>query len=140
MCDYEEKLSSRYPGSAKAVVRGYAEARSMCYRSADPAAEAERYMSDSVDKQYKMRAVPGGVYGVTCQDGAAKGLPEFKRVQALSARFRAGQKSLLQRSAFAYDSAKVARANYAHMCSYEEDIFNKYPAVSAAMRPATSRY
>lgn len=140
MCGYEESLSVKYPASAAAVVRGYTEARSLCYRSSSPNAVAEKYMAGCIDTQYKQRAVPNGIYDVTCQDGAAKGLPEFKRVQALSATFRAGQTSKLQQTNLRYEAARYARANFAHMCSYEEDLFNRFPAVAVAMRPESSRY
>lgn len=140
MCNYEEKLCVKYPASAAACITGYSEARALCYRSSDPNGKAERYMANCIDAQYKMKAVTGGLYGVMCQDGAQKGLPEFKRVQALSARFRAGQKSKLQKEQNRYDAAQFARASYAHLCSYEEKLFNRFPAVSAAMRPESSRY
>lgn len=139
-CSYEEKLVDRFPISARAVVRGSSEAKGVCVRYAVGATPAEEYMAGCVDKQSKFRSVPYGVYDVLCSDGNAKTVAEFKRVSALSARFRAGQLSKVAKEQIKFDSAKYARDYFGHGCSYEEALFNKYPAVSASMRPDAARY
>lgn len=139
-CSYEEKLVDKYPAAARAVVRGYSEAKGVCVRYAVGATPAEKYMADCVDKQSKFRAVPYGVYDVLCSDGNAKTVAEYKRVSGLAARFRAGQLSKPAKEQVKFDSAKYARDNFGHGCSYEEALFNAYPAVSASMRPDSARY
>lgn len=139
-CCYEETLVARYSKVAEAMLKGMSEANAACVRYADPTDTTERYMMNSVDRQNRAMAVPMGVYGVTCQDGAAGGLPEFKRVQALAARFRAGQapKGVVEDRKFAV--RKWARENFAGSCSYEEELFNRYPASAMAMRVESARY
>ncbi|CDF39768.1 unnamed protein product [Chondrus crispus] len=139
-CTYEEKLVNLYPVAARAVVRGSSEAKGNCVRYAVSTSPAEEYMAASVDKQYKFRAVPYGVYDVLCCDGNTKTVPEYKRVAALATRFRAKQMSLLAKERAKYESAKYARDYYGHGCSYEENIFNSYAAVSSSMRPDSARY
>lgn len=90
--------------------------------------------------QYKKRAVAGGIYTGTCADGNTSGLAEFKRVQAMSARYRAGMQSAGFKAQAKYDARKFAITMFRESCDYEEVIFNKYPAVSASMRPLTARY
>ena len=138
-CSYEEKLVDKYPIAARAYVRGGSEAKGTCVRYAVGSSVEETYMADCVDKQMKFRAVPSGVYDVMCTDGNAKGVAEYKRVSAMSARFRANQLPAGVKEQIKFDSAKYARDNFANMCSYEETLFNKYPAVSASMRSSTAR-
>lgn len=139
-CSYEEKLVDRFPISARAVVTGGSESKGVCARYAVGSSPAESYMASCVDKQSKFRAVPYGVYDVLCSDGNAKNVAEYRRVSGLAARFRAGQLSAIAKEQLKFDSAKYARDFYAHGCSYEEGLFNKYPAVSASMRPDAARY
>lgn len=139
-CSYEETLLARFPVAARAFVTGGSEARGNCVRYAVGASPAETYMAAAVDKQMKMRAVPRGVYDVLCSDGNARNVAEYKRVAALAARFRAGQMPAAAKEQAKFSNAKYARDFYAHGCSYEETLFNKYPAVSASMRPSTARY
>lgn len=139
-CTYEENLLSRFPVAARAYVTSGSEARGNCVRYAEGTSVQETYMASCVDKQMKFRAVPYGVYDVLCSDGNTKGVAEFKRVQAMSAVFRSKQMSpnfMLQAK---YNNAAYARDFFGHGCSYEEDLFNKYPAVSASMRPSNVRY
>lgn len=89
--------------------------------------------------QYKQLACPTGEYGVTCAEGNTAGLAEFKRVQALSARFRANLMGDIFKSQSKYD-ARLSARTIARVCNYEEDIYNTYPATAAAMRPIINRY
>lgn len=111
-CSYEERLVSGNPQVAAAMVRGYSEARSLCVRYNNVASPAEEYMARSVDMQYKAKAVPTGVYTGTCADGNTSGLAEFKRVQALAARFRAGQMSAGAKAQAKYDARLFARSMF----------------------------
>lgn len=139
-CSYEEKLLDKYPIAARAYVTSGSESKRLCFRYSAGASPEEIYMAESVDKQMKFRAVPMGVYDVICCDGNAKGVAEQKRLKGLSARFRANQMSALAKEQLKYDGAKYARTYFGHECSYEENIFNKYAAVSTSMRPSTMRY
>lgn len=139
-CSYEEKLVDLFPISARAVVRSGSESKGVCVRYAVGMTPEETYMAGCVDKQSKFRAVPYGVYDVMCNDGSVKGNAEFKRISDLSARFRAGQLPKTAKEQIKFDSAKYARDYYGHGCDYEEVLFNKYPAVSASMRPDYARY
>lgn len=139
-CSYEEKLVDRFPVAARAVVRGASEAMGVCVRYAEGVTKEEKYMAGCVDKQSKFRSVPYGVYDVLCSDGNAKNVAEFKRVSAISAQFRAGQISAIAKEQLKYDTAKYARDYYSHGCTYEEKLYNKYPAVAASMRPDAARY
>ncbi|PXF39950.1 R-phycoerythrin gamma chain, chloroplastic [Gracilariopsis chorda] len=137
-CTYEEKLLAKFPISARAYVRSGAEAKSTCTRYANGATAAEKYMAACVDKQSMSRLVPTGVYGVTCNDGNTKQVAEYKRVQALAAKFRANQQPSLVKESIKFESAKYARDYFGHLCSYEESLFNSFPAVAASMRPSIS--
>lgn len=137
-CSYEENLLTTFPSSARSYILAGAEAKSSCSRYATESSTEETYMAASVTKQYMMQKTPNGIYGLNCSDGNQKGLAEYKRVQALAAQFRAGQQPLLAQERIKFDSRKYARDYYGHLCSYEEKLFNKYPMVSASMRPSTS--
>lgn len=139
-CTYEESLLGRFPVSARAYVTSSSEARLNCVRYSAGSSSAEAYMASCVDKQMKYRAAPTGVYDVMCTEGNAKGVAEFKRVSSLSAKFRAKQMSPIAKEQAKFNNAAYARTFFAHDCSYEEALFNKYPAVSASMRPSTARY
>lgn len=148
-CSYEEGLIANFPLANRAVVRGYSEAKSLCVRyntgleyvnqCGSEEAIASAYMAKAVDMQYKARAVAGGVYSATCADGNVAGLADSKRVQALSARFRANQMGPGAKAQAKYDAKLFARSNF-RSCNYEEDVFNAFPAVAASMRPLTARY
>lgn len=152
-CSYEESLISRFPLSAQATVRGYSEAKRVCVRHntgmeylvgpehdcGNDEAVAGAYMSKSVDMQYKAMAAPGGVYAPKCTDGNAAGLADFKRVQALSARFRANQQPAGVKAQAKYDARAFAISNF-RTCHYEEEVFHRFPSVAAAMRSPSSRY
>lgn len=138
-CSYEEKMISNFPKVAAAMVRGYSEAKSLCVRYNNSASPEEDYMAKCVDMQYKQMAVPNGVYGVTCTDGNQPGLADFKRVQAMSARFRANQMTDGAKEQAKYDAKKYARSIF-RTCNYEEEVFNAMPAVASSMRPLTARY
>jgi hypothetical protein len=138
-CSYEEKLITSFPVSAKAVVRGYSEAKSVCVRYNNASSPEESYMARCVDGQYKAMSIPTGVYSAMCADGNTAGLADFKRVQAMSARFRANQMSTGAKAQAKYDAKKYGRT-IARSCSYEEEVFNNFPAVAASMRPLTARY
>lgn len=99
---------------------------------------ASAYMSNTVDMQYKAKAT-NGTYTGTCADGNTSGLAEFKRVQAMSARYRAGMQPAAFKAGARYEAMKFARSAF-RCCSYEEVLFNKFPAVAASMRPLTARY
>lgn len=137
-CSYEEKYGSM-PKVGTALVRGAREAQGTCSRYSEGSG-IEKYMIASVDKQMKFRAVPYGVYDVMCADGTVSGMAENKRVVSMSAKFRAGQVSDLAKTQGRYDAMNYARVNYTHGCTYEEDLFHKYPAVALAMRSPSVRY
>lgn len=111
-CSYEEKLVANFPKAASAMVRGYSEAKSLCVRYNNANSPEEAYMAKAVDMQYKAMAVPGGVYGPTCADGNTAGLADFKRVQAISARFRANQMSDLAKEQAKFDARLFARSMF----------------------------
>lgn len=111
-CSYEEGMVANYPKVASAMVRGYSEAKSLCVRYNTANSPEEAYMAQSVDMQYKRMAVPNGVYGVTCTDGNTAGLADFKRVQAISARFRANQMSDNAKEQAKYDARMFARSMF----------------------------
>lgn len=139
-CSYEEALTARFKATASAVVRGADEVVAACARYSTSADAAEGYMAKCVDKQSKMRAVVGGVYDLMCLDGTTGGMAEDKRVLAEAAKFRIGQLPDLAKAQWKYDVAKNARTYYGHGCTYEEKLFNKYPAVASSMRPSNVRY
>lgn len=140
-CGYEEKLVGLFKmAGANAVVTGSSEKSRACVRYADPSSVAEKYMTDSVSKQSNFRAVTGGLYGVLCCDATTSGAAEAKRVTGLAVEYRNGQRSLLQKEDAKRELARFAHENYAHMCTYEEDLFTKFPATAAAMRPNSARY
>lgn len=148
-CSYEESLVAKFPTATSAMIRGYSEAKNMCVRyntsieyvkecgSEDAIASA--YMSNTVDMQYKQNACASGTYDVSCTDGNQAGLADFKRVQALSARFRANQMSAGAKAQAKYDAKLYAR-NISRCCSYEEDLFNRFPPIAASMRPVLAKY
>lgn len=146
-CHYEEAYAS-YPLVAKAMIRGYSEAKQLCVRyntGVDYVKEcgtdemvASAYMANTIDMQYKKNAVPFGVYTGTCADGNQSGLADFKRIQANSARYRAGMMPEGFKAQSRYDAKKYALSQF-RACSYEEAQFLR-PAVAASMRPLTARY
>ena len=139
-CSYEERLVGTYPRVAAAVTLGAAEASRACVRYAAPASAAEAYLAAAVDRQMKARAAAGGVFAPSCTDGAVGGEAEAARVAALATRFRTAAAPPAARAAAAYAASKAARLHFGHGCSYEEALFDKYPAVAAGMRPSTARY
>jgi len=139
-CSYEERLVGTYPRVAAAMTLGAAEASRACVRYAAPASPAEAYMAASVDRQMKARAAAGGTYAPSCTDGSVGGEAEAARVAALATRYRTGAAPAGARAAAAYAASKYARVHFGHGCSYEEGVFDTYPAVAAGMRPSTARY
>lgn len=139
-CSYEEYLVGRFPAAASAVVLGAAEAGRTCVRYGVPSSPAEAYMVRCVDAEMKRRAVPHGVYAPSCSDGGARGEADFKRVQALAAKYRSAAAPAGAAAQAKYDSAAYARDHFGHGCSYEDNLFGAYPAMAAAMRPSTARY
>lgn len=148
-CSHEEKQLCDFPQVAKAMVRGYSEAKKICVRYNTSTAFvkecgseediASAYMSERIDMQYKQMACPNGEYAATCAEGNTAGLADFKRVQAMSARFRANLMPEIVKAQSRYD-AKLSARTLARCCDYEEAVFNKFPATAAAMRPLISRY
>lgn len=140
-CSYEENLYCKLPKAASAAVKSYAESVGACNRSTTSVSKAENYMAYCVDLQSKtMNATTTGVYGVTCSDGNVNYLAEDKRTIGLAAKFRGSQLPTQMRLKKEYQQKKYARDFYSHECSYEEDLFNKYPAVSAAMTGLAGNY
>lgn len=138
-CNHEEGMVVSNIVSARTFVQGVSEKESTCVRYATGQSVAEKYMAESVEKQYKALSTKWGTYDVMCADGNTPGMAETKRVQNLAARFRTNQMSANKKAQSAYDSRKYARSMF-RSCSYEEVLFNKYPAVAASMRPLTARY
>lgn len=138
-CSYEESLVVRNVVSARTFVLGVSEKEGTCVRYAAGQSVEEKYMVQSVDMQYKALSAKWGTYDVMCCDGNTAGMAETKRVQSLSARFRSNQMSAGKKAQSEYDSRRYARSMF-RSCSYEEEVFNKYPAVAASMRPQTARY
>jgi len=139
-CDYEEKMMTTYPKLAAAFALGKAEAMRTCARYATPTSIEEEYMAVSVDNQMKARSCPGGVYSSSCQEGTYKGAAEWARVNGLATAFRTTQKTDLQATQERYDMAKFGRTQYGHGCSYEEALFETFPATAAAMRSKSYNY
>ncbi|KAA8495887.1 R-phycoerythrin gamma chain, chloroplastic [Porphyridium purpureum] len=139
-CSYEEKMVTRFPKLAAAMVLGQTEMMRTCSRYVVPESVEEEYMAASVDKQMKRRGAPGGVYSLSCAEGVAKGQAEIARVSALGAAYRAASKSASAVTAERYNSMAYGRVHFAHGCSYEEQQFNKYPAAAAAMRSDSYGY
>lgn len=136
MCNYEEKLIVNSPNAAAALVAATNEATGLCSRAVDVDALSvqERYMMERVDYQGKMMIGSyGGVYTPACSDGSVKLIAEDKRVIGLAARFRAQKMPKLVKTQMSFDRRKQARVLYGKECAYEEGLFNKYPAVAAAM-------
>lgn len=138
-CNYEESLVANNVVSARTFVQGVSEKEGTCVRYANGQSVEEKYMAQSVDMQYKALSAKWGTYDVMCCDGNTAGMAETKRVQSLAARFRTNQMSAGKKAQSAYDSRKYARSMF-RSCSYEEEVFNNYPAVAASMRPQTARY
>mmetsp|Transcript_17086 Transcript_17086/g.37159 ORF Transcript_17086/g.37159 Transcript_17086/m.37159 type:complete len:278 (-) Transcript_17086:450-1283(-) len=139
-CSAEEKLLVSNPKLAAAYVLGQTEAMRTCSRYYVPESIAEEYMAAAVDKQMKMRGVPGGVYSLSCAEGTAKGQAEAARVAALGTAFRTAQVSESTKAAARYDSAAYGRNHFGHGCEHEEMEFNTYPACAAAMRSSAYGY
>lgn len=130
-CHHEEVQVSNMPSVARAMIRGYSEAKSICVRyntgieyvqeCGNETQIASAYMAKCVDAQYKQLACPTGEYAGTCAEGNTAGLADFKRVQALSARFRANQMSTIAKTQAKYDAKLFARSMF-RTCNYEEDV------------------
>lgn len=138
-CNYEESLVVNNIVSARTFVQGVSEKEGTCVRYAIGQSPEEKYMVQSVDMQYKALSAKWGTYDVMCADGNTAGMAETKRVQSLASRYRTNQMSAGKKAQSAYDSRKYARSVF-RSCSYEEEVFNNYPAVAASMRPQTARY
>lgn len=95
-------------------------------------AAADKYMAQCVRSQYKATAVSTGVYTPACTEGTVKGAADASRVAALSAAFRAGQRSSAQKYGDYYEARRQATLG-THGCSYEEALVSSYPRVAAAM-------
>lgn len=132
-CAYEESLIGRFPDSARMTIVGTAEKYNVCSRYAMPASDAESYMADCVARARSASATSGGVYSATCNDGNEKGAAEAARVARLATKYRVGTMGALKKEQMKYDQAKFARDYYSNMCSYENDLFTKYPATAAGM-------
>jgi len=139
-CSYEEKLVSNYPTSAATYVLGQSEANRTCIRYAQNSSPEEEFMSYSIDMQQKMRACPNGVYTSACAEAGVKGQAETARVLALTRDFRLNQASTVEKERAKFESKKYALAQFGHGCSYEEDMFAKYPGAAASMRPSSYGY
>lgn len=139
-CNYEEMLVRRYADSALATVVGSSETIGACSRYIAPESVEEKYMAKCVERAASARSAASGVYTVMCCDGTTKGAAETKRVASLATAYRQKWRSGLAKEAYKYNVAKFARVNYSNMCSYEDALFEKYPAVAASMRPDYARY
>lgn len=134
-----ESYAVAFPARAAAGVLGRAEALRACSRYFPPSSPAEEYHFRCVDRQYKATRVPGGVYSTACADGRVSGDAENARVSALAAEYRSRQFSKLDKAAMRYAAIKEATV-LARGCSYEEESFEKFPKMSAAMRYSTGAY
>lgn len=94
--------------------------------------KADQYMAGCITAQYKMSAVPTGVYSVKCTEGTVRGQAEDSRVMALAARFRYGQRSTIQRFGDWFSNRRMA-VQASHLCSYEEKLMCDLPASADAM-------
>lgn len=93
---------------------------------------ADAYIAACVERQYKMSAVPGGVYGTACTEGSVRGAAESGRVMALGKRFRSLQKGSAQKFGEAYEMRRMA-IQACHECSYEEKLVVKYYKAASAV-------
>eukprot|EP00186_Timspurckia_oligopyrenoides_P001648 CAMPEP_0182449412 /NCGR_PEP_ID=MMETSP1172-20130603/34186_1 /TAXON_ID=708627 /ORGANISM="Timspurckia oligopyrenoides, Strain CCMP3278" /LENGTH=292 /DNA_ID=CAMNT_0024646683 /DNA_START=55 /DNA_END=933 /DNA_ORIENTATION=+ len=139
-CQHEEDLFVRFPKLSSAYVMGKSEAMRTCSRYVVPESVEEEYMAAAVDRQMKMRGVPGGVYSSSCTEANQKGQAEQARVAALATAFRSAQKSVNKKTQERYNAAKYGRDHFGHGCDHEEYEFNKFPASAAAMRPTSYGY
>lgn len=94
-------------------------------------AKADEYFARSVTMQYKAFACPTGVYDTQCAEGSVKGAAYEKRAMALSAQFRAKQRSPAAKARELYENRRHAIIE-SQMCQHEEDLFNRFPRLSSA--------
>lgn len=139
-CNYEESLINRFPFAARATVIGNMEKVGACNRYATPKSAEEKYMAMCVERASSARSTPYGEYCGTCSDGTVKGAAETKRVAGLATKYRMGMYSASAKEQMKYDQSKFARNYFSGGCSYENDLFTKYPATAASMRPSYARY
>jgi len=140
-CSYEEGLVTKFPKSAATFILGQAEANRTCIRYATADSLAEEYMRNSINMQMRRRSCSSGVYNVSCTEGVTKGQAETARELAGTTEFRMQHASVVSKERAKFESRKYALSQYGHLCSYEEDLFSKFPAsVGAAMRPATTGF
>lgn len=139
-CNHEEGRVVAYPKMAAAMLIGQAEADRACSRYFSPGTPAEKHMLRSVESQY-MKAVNGsGVFGTACTDGQARYEAYLMQQRGLSAQFRAKQYPTAAKEAMKFAARKQAFAKKTHGCSYEENLFSKFPIVASAMRPTIGYY
>mmetsp|Transcript_9451 Transcript_9451/g.19932 ORF Transcript_9451/g.19932 Transcript_9451/m.19932 type:complete len:295 (-) Transcript_9451:344-1228(-) len=93
---------------------------------------ADEFFANSVITQFKeMSVAKSGVYDMQCTEGNYKGAAFEKRSAALSAAFRATQKSPAAKAFEKFEIRKLAVAA-AHDCDHEEYMFINYPKLAAA--------
>mmetsp|Transcript_2296 Transcript_2296/g.6221 ORF Transcript_2296/g.6221 Transcript_2296/m.6221 type:complete len:294 (-) Transcript_2296:385-1266(-) len=93
---------------------------------------ADEFFARSVVDQFKALSVAKtGVYDIQCTEGNYKGAAFEKRAAALSAQFRAKQKSVRAKAFERFENRKLAVAA-AHACDHEEYMFLNYPKLAAA--------
>lgn len=93
-------------------------------------AKADKYMADSVRKQYIQSTNPFGTFSVQCTEGSVKHAAEVSRVRSLNADFRLRQSSTAKGTFDLFENRKNAIVN-SHGCHHEESQFRDYKSVSA---------
>lgn len=134
-CNAEEQKFKSMPMSCAVFLQGNAEAEGACFRNVLPTSTAEDYCASGVRAQIIAAKMPGGVYPIStyCADGYKKGDAEERRVAALAAEYRAQSASAYEVTHSSYAAKRMATKLYAHGCGHEDEQFNQWPAVAAAM-------
>ena len=96
--------------------------------------KADRYMSESVRRQYIMGSgiSMDGVYNVGCTEGGTKGQADEARVLSLARGFRQRQRSTSQKYGD-YFAARQQALNDTGGCDYEEKLVLKFPRTARNM-------
>lgn len=135
----DESYAVKFPARAAAGVAGRAEKLRACSRYFKSVDDAEEYMFQCVESQYKAMRVPGGVYSTMCADGRQSGDADTARVSALATQFRAGQLSEKEKQQLRYDSSLEACFS-GRGCSYEEEEYMRFPKMAGAIRWSSGVY
>lgn len=99
-------------------------------RAAKIFAQADKYMSSSVRKQYLAMANPFGTFGVQCTEGSVKFAADFSRIRSLHGTFRRTFTTASKSSFDMYENRKAAIVS-SHGCHHEETQFCDFKGVAS---------